>query len=99
MSHGSSLCEGFAGPLGDVVSPALISAWRLFDCLRLFPVISLWLGRPVSYVPIPFQFSPLYSCQDIFTRSCMLDDGFQHMLVSGLVFVGDVKELSEAYKL
>ena len=50
VCHGLSLSEGFAGPLRDVVDSALFrpaSSSTAFDCLRLFPVISLWLGRPI----------------------------------------------------
>ena len=61
---------------------------------------SITLVRPSdSHVPIPFQFSPLYSCQEIFVRSCMLYGSFPHMLVSDSVFVGGGTNLSEASKL
>ena len=44
-------------------------------------------GREIScHVPIPFQFSPLYSCQEIFVWSYVLYDGFPHLLVSDSVF-------------
>ena len=42
------------------------SVCHFFACLRLFPIVSLWLGRPILSLPIPFQFSPLYSCQMLF---------------------------------
>ena len=44
------------------------SACPFFACLRLFPVVSLWLGVRTCHVPIPIQFSPFYSCQEIFVR-------------------------------
>ena len=39
------------------------------------------------------------SCHEIFVRSYMLYDGFPHMFFSDSVFVGDVKDLSEASAL
>ena len=47
VCHGLSLSEGFAGPLCDVITPASFSACPFFDCLRLFPVVLLWIGRPI----------------------------------------------------
>ena len=42
------------------------SACSFFACLRLFPVVSLWLGRPIlSRV----QTISIYSCQEILVRS------------------------------
>ena len=102
VCHGLRLSEGFAGPLCDVITPALFRPSHFFDCLRLFPVVLLWIGRPIlsrAQLPIPFQFTPLYSCQEIFVRSNMLYDGFPHMVVCDSVFVGDAKYLSEASKL
>ena len=47
VCHGLSLSEGFAGPLCDVITPALFRPAPFFDCLRLFPVVLLWIGRPI----------------------------------------------------
>ena len=47
VCHGLSLSEGFAGPLRDVVDPALL-ACPFFASLQLLPEVSLWLGHPIS---------------------------------------------------
>ena len=50
VCHGLSLSEGFAGPLCDrMLSLQLFFGLPLtfFDCLRPFPVVLLWIGRPI----------------------------------------------------
>ena len=75
VCHGWSLCEGFAGPLSDVGQSSSFSVCPFLDCFRIFPVVSLLLGRPIMSRAHTITFSPLYSCQ-IFLRSCMLYNGF-----------------------
>ena len=64
------------------------SACPFFAYLRLFPVVSLWLGRPILSRAHTISVSPLYSCQKIIELSYMFCYGFPQMLVSDLVFVG-----------
>ena len=54
VCQGLSFCEGFAGPVRYVVSPPLFRhtpSSPAFDCLRLFPVVPLSLGRPILSSP------------------------------------------------
>ena len=49
VCHGLSLSERFAGPLRDVVNPALFRpapSSTAFEC-SLYIVVSLWLARPI----------------------------------------------------
>ena len=49
VCHGLSLSEGFAAmPVHSaMLSLQIFSACPFFDCLRLFPVVLLWLCRPI----------------------------------------------------
>ena len=73
------------------------SVCPFFDCLRLFPVVSLWLGRPI--LSRAHTISILAALQLPGDLIDMLCDGFPHMLVSDSLLVSDAKDLSEAYEL
>ena len=96
VCHGLCLCEGFAGPLRDVVNPLLFrhTPYSLaFDYSR-----SITLVRPSDLVTGLYHFSSrrfTATVARIYSYGHnMLCDGFPDMLVSDMVFVGDAKELS-----
>ena len=100
VCHGLCLCEGFAGPLRDVVKLPLFD----IPLIRLPSTVpySITLVRPSYLVTCPYHFSfPRFTVarRPQYGPIIMLCDGFPHMLVSDSVFVGDVKDLSHACQL
>ena len=70
------------------------SACHFFDCLRMFPEVSPWLGRLIlSRVHTISVFATLQLPGYLRTAIIMLYDGFPRMPVSNSVFVWDAKDL------
>ena len=93
VCHGLSLCEGFAGPLRDVVNQLLSR-----PTLRLPSTVScsITLVSPSDLVACPYHFG--FHLFTVARRSLygpiLRCDGFRHVLVSVSVFVGKAKDLS-----
>ena len=92
VRHSLSLCKGFAGPLPDEEEEERLfakcwqstsfSAYPFFACLRLFPEVSLWLGRPILSRAHTISVFAVLQLQGDLRTVLYACDGFPHMLVS-----------------
>ena len=101
VCHGLCLCEGFAGPLRDVVSHLLFGR----SLLRQHSTVpcSITLVRPSDLVTCPYHFG---FRRFTVARRCsyghnlnMLYNGFPHVHVSDSIVIGDAKDVPEECKL